>query len=496
MVKLDTAKNGRLLSPLRGLIVTLIICGFFFASLGVASWHTSVEIPTSGVIADPEKIMAASGSPSDIQSAVNLAIAAGGGTVYIPAGDWVCNQTLNGAVQINLEDLPSGAWLNIVGSGENTTIVTQNGVTITGSSTILRSYTSSTDKLGTFKIVGSPLESGNFNNYKSINRHIRISNLTILGSVPSNDRLNYGIDLSYVDGFLVDHVTIDSQNNAGITTLSSKGVISHCAITDYYRDQVGGVWGYGVIVTGNSLYWNNGLGTPTWIINIDSVIGKYDWAGITINYGNPRVICYNEQYHTSYTDSLGTTSNISFTAGPIYIEDSYFNNTRHPVSSSQYGYYVFRYNYVETNAPNLQAVDQHGRGFPAGVFCEVYNNTIENSAIGITLRAGGALIFNNNFPHDLTGVFIGNEAYNATGTPYDYQYINNVWIWNNTGSNLAGGWYSIYGTFNPYTIQSGNNITLGTHVFTDSWRGLTNASVPLPPKLGYIPYTYPHPLVG
>jgi hypothetical protein len=429
---------------------------------------------------------------------VNAVIAAGGGTVNIPAGNWECNQAVGGAINIDLQSLPAGAWLNIIGSNKTVNTKTQNGVPITCPATILRSSTiNNVNTIGTFNVVGSPLEQGNFNNVLSTNRHIRIAYLTILGNVTDDStQNNYGIAMSYVDGFLIDHCTIDSQCNAAINSGSSKGVVSSCSITDYYHEFYGGDWGYGVCVTGNSQYWCNGLGTPTWIMNIDSVIGLYNWQGITLNYGNPQVYSYNEMYGTHYSDSFGTTNDISFTAGPVYIENNYFNLTRHPASSSQYGYYVFRFNYVETNVINLQAVDQHGRDFPAGRFSEVYNNTICNADYGDYLRGGGALIFDNNFKNDLTGVGMGNEDYNATGIPYDYQYLNDIWIWNNIGSNTltSGGLYSSYGVFNPLVVPTGENITMGVNVFTDSWGGLVTATNPTPPKPGYTPLAYPFPL--
>ena len=435
----------------------------------LASLPYSLVIPSSGVIASSQ-ITAASGSAADIQAAVNGVIAAGGGTVYIPAGDWSCDQASGGAVKINLQSLPAGAWLNILGSNNIVTTTQQNGVPITCPATILRSTSdSATDIIGTISVVGSPLAGNNFNNYKSENRHIRIAYLTILGKVTNDLHSNYGISMGFADGFLIDHCFIDSNSQTDIGTSYSKGVISNCSLTQYYHQVIGGVWGYGVMVTGNSGYWNNNLGTPTWITNVDDIVGKYDWDGIPINYSNPQVYSYTETYGGNHPDTQGTTSHISYTAGPIYIESNFFNFTRHPVASSQYGYYVARYNTVPYNVPNLQAFDIHGRGFPAGRYGEFYGNAITGTAYAVDFRGAGGIVFNNTFINNVHDVALGNEAWNATGV-YDPQYISNTYIWGNTH---IGSGDQIYAFANQ-------NITLGVNYFTTA-------------KPNYTPYVYPHP---
>jgi len=436
-----------------------------------------------------------------IQSAVNSALAAGGGTVYIPAGDWQVDQAplapygQGGAIFIDLETLPSGAWLNIIGSYTNTTVLTQNGQTLKDvPNTILRSYMCYNDNLtqpyGTFGIVGSNASGSNLNNVKSADRHIRISGITILGYVINDGTVNsnptVGISIKFVDGFLIDNVVIDSNTGSDISSTYSKGVISHCVFTQLYHASVGGVWGYGVSVGGNFGYYSNGLGTPTWIQNVSQIIGQYDWQGITLNWTCP----VNNDLSVK-----GTTSSISFTAGPVYIEYCQLNRTRHPITSSSYGYYVVRYCSM-FGGVGIQALDQHGGGVSLAANgyatrgTEVYNCTINGNKDGglsdvgyatynFGLRGGASLIFNNTLQNTITSIALGNENYNSSYPTYP-EYINDVWIWNNTFSDVT----------TELHVDSGTGIVAGTNYFSD----IPTPTTPAPPKTGYVPFAVPHPL--
>jgi hypothetical protein len=217
-------------------------------------------------------VYAATGSVSDINAAIAEVIVAGGGTVYIPVGDWVVNQSLctnsgGGAISIDASSLPDGAWLNIIGSYTNTTITTQHGVSISGPSTILRSSKANDGTLGdmcTFYVKNS----GN-----GTNRHVRISGLTILGWILSESTNNEAIWLNNVDTYRIDHCYLDSSTGADIVTWKSKGVIDHCILDQtYHTNSSLPSWGYGVAVYGASQFGSN-----NWILNPDDIIGRYDW---------------------------------------------------------------------------------------------------------------------------------------------------------------------------------------------------------------------------
>ena len=73
-------------------------------------------ISSSGTIS-ASNVTAASGSPEDLQSAVDQVFSAGGGNVYIPAGDWVFNPPAGG-VGVTV---PPG--VNLIGAGKGVTIL-------------------------------------------------------------------------------------------------------------------------------------------------------------------------------------------------------------------------------------------------------------------------------------------------------------------------------------------------------------------------------------
>jgi hypothetical protein len=472
-----------------GALTLLAIASLSVVSV-IALNYFAVSIPNTISLSTAIITVSTPVTASGIQVAVNAVVAAGGGTVYIPAGDWVVNQTAvtyssgmlvgGGAIFIDLETLPAGAWLNIIGSYNNVTTTQQNGMSITCPATILRSdvvnngYLPST--IDTFAIVGSIWHNSANNNYvNSANRHIRISGLTILGDVTNDSgNNNDGIDIECVDGFLIDHCFIDSNVGADITVDMSKGVIADCNIWQAYHVTWGGLWGYGVEVFGNSNLWHNGFGTSTWITNLAQVVGLYDWQGINITYSNPQ----SGNYAVT-----GWTTSISFTAGPVYIESSYLYYCRHAVASARYGYYVCRYCIINM-VPNNSYMDMHGAGYPSGRAFEIYDDTFlpYYGAQGVAPRGGGGVIFNNTFNGTSNGVHLEQDSYNSSD-PNNPQYINDMWIWNNTYINVGTN----------VEVDSNVGIVAGVNYFKDASDG-TAATSPAPPRPNYTPYTYPHPL--
>jgi len=472
---------------------------------------SSDVIPSTLSISPIYEVTATSGSAAAIQSAINNVISHGGGTVYVPAGDWRVDQQPvdgygnGGAISIDLENLPAGAWLNITGSYTNTTVIQQNGLALYNvPSCILRSYACNDNNLTgpicTFSVIGSPEESGNLNNYKSETRHIRISGFTILGDVIQEPTLgenpqmydNDGIVLSWVDGFLIDHCAIDSNTGSSISSSASKGVISNCDFSALYKVIHGGIWNYGVQVSGNFQYYiSSEYGTPTWIQNISQVWGLYDWQGITLKYTTiPANVNTGTMPWPVYT-----TSDISFTAGPVYIESSTFNWIRHCATSSGFGYFVFRFNTCYNGTVGFPFVDEHGGGewsLSAVAYAsrgeEVYNNTLYGTApgtgmYGIDDTGGSGLIYNNTIKNVAIGIYLQNRNYN-NGDPVDPEYINDCWIWNNVFNNVG----------TALSVTSNDGITTGVNYFCDSCGGTVTPTAPAPPPSGYTPYVYPHPL--
>lgn len=77
------------------LLFSVMIVGLFALSPTFSSLMNSVVVNNVGIIS-LLSITAKSGSPLDIQTAVNAMGAAGGGTVYIPAGNFTFNPPFNG----------------------------------------------------------------------------------------------------------------------------------------------------------------------------------------------------------------------------------------------------------------------------------------------------------------------------------------------------------------------------------------------------------------
>lgn len=495
-------------TKVRTVFLIFLLAGIL--SLTYALPNSNFIISSTGIVSTSYAVIVSTPvTATGIQTAVNQVIAAGGGTVYIPAGDWRVDQQPfdgygnGGAIHVDLESLPAGAWLNIIGSYTNTTVTQQNGQTLQNvPSCILRSHICNDNNLTagycTFSIIGSVEASGNLNNYKSQNRHIRISGITILGDVMKEPTLgespqmcdNTGICVSWVDGFLIDHCAIDSNTGADISTTASKGVISNCAITGWYHVTQGGIWNYGVQVSGNFQYLvSSAYGTPTWIQNISQVWGKYDWQGITLKYSTIPSGTWTSTW------PVYTTSDISFTAGPVYIESNTFNHIRHCATASAFGYFVFRFNVMYNGMAGFPYVDEHGGGqwsLAAAAYAsrgeEVYNNTVNGVApgtgmYGIDDTGGSGLIYNNTINNVAIGIYLQNRNYNSAD-PVDPEYINDCWIWSNAFKNVG----------TALGVTSNDGTTAGVNYFSDSCGGTVTPTNPAPPPPGYTAYVYPHPL--
>lgn len=429
-------------------------------------------------------IVASTGNPSDVQSAINQAISGGGSSfnVGVPDGEWIWDYKSGGAVAVNLESLPAGAWLNLLGlySNLNKAITTPNGQTITGPSVVLRSsVVSANDGKSILGINGGTYGSGV--ETRSANRHIRVSGLTVLGNTNNDGSVsvpgNTGINIQFVDNFRIDHCAIDSNTSADINCSYSRGLVDHCNISQLYHRTIGGVWGYGIGIYGNFGFYSNGLGNPTWITDVKQLYGSYDWKGKSLSWMVP----VNGDYAVK-----GTTTNISHTATPIYVEDCNFYMCRHPTSSSQYASYVLRHSKMYGGV-GIQMVDAHGGGASVAAnayatrMCEIYENEIYGATAtygegtyAIGLRGGAALIYNNRLYDTITGILLANENYTSAYPTYP-EYINDVWIWDNINSNVG----------NPLSVSSGQGITQNINYFLKA-----------PDTFTYTPYVYPHPLVG
>lgn len=131
---------------------------------------------------------------------------------------------------------------------------------------------------------------------------------------------------------------------------------------------------------------------------------------------------------------------------------------------------------------NNAYLDIHGNGFPAGRGYEAYNNTFLPGGYCVDFRGGGGVIYNNTFIGTEAGVLLEQDNYNASA-PNNPMYVNDVWIWSNTYTSVGIN----------FEVEPTVGIVAGVNYFKDASDG-TTATSPAPPRPGYTPYTYPHPL--
>ena len=400
-------------------------------------------------------ITAKSGSPMDIQTAVNAVVAAGGGTVYIPAGTFTFNPPVNsttGGVTIPYTTVP----INIIGAGVGVTTL-QETVNSGGSMT--------TYFTNMFR------RSWNGQNYAA--GSVRISGISFVGFVLNETATSNGaIQLYCTQDFRIDHCSFqdfDSQaislsgNNGDNYPLITRGVIDHNTFDNPYKAGIPNInnrlWGYGIAL--------GGIGhqlADSWDPNIQDYLGQY--------------------YNTSTYNGFPVPS-------PVYIENNNFTRCRHAISANVGGYYVSRYNYFQEAAPYGQN-DAHGgsssyfgaRGMES--YGNVFNFTDESYSGGqdaaIEPRGGGGVCWNNtvilNPSYRTPTVQFSNDGEPA---PYD---VEQFYIWNNTAQWMNGTTLD----FNS-KISNPTGYVLNVNYFlrapNESLDGFT-----------YTPFMYPHPLTS
>lgn len=371
-----------------------------------------------------------------IQEAVDQVAAAGGGTVYVPEGDFLFNPTEEGAVKI-----PGG--VNLIGAGKDKTIFRNT-----------EPVPYDEWGWGRFFLVDGSQQNG---------KSVQLSGFTIIGFrelYPDHDARTRGITIRQVKDFLVSDIKIKDVGGGGITVNGwrsygdaiTRGVITHCDLINTNGFPMGpgaiasgpNVLGYGVAV--------DGFGRPEeWIDDISQVLGKYD-------YGQP----------------------------VVYIEDCYFSRWRHCIASNQVGHYVSRYNTFDEYSQGFGDVDAHGAGYgnygTGTRAIEVYNNTFLTPTpagswtMAVVFHRGGGGVYFNNTVKSGRGAFI---YFSNDGTGWDPRlevekyFSNDVWVWNN---NIASGVTEII-KYDPEGL------------IIEDENYYRNA-----PSFDYTPYSYPHPL--
>jgi len=259
----------------------------------------------------------------------------------------------------------------------------------------------------------------------------QVSGIAFLGVRDTNDKgEDYGIVLSNIPNFRVDHCYFESFGWAGVRTEGmSRGVIDHSVFVDNFKKGIDNL-GYGVVVYGAN-QWPDDPGAGT--------------------------------------------------ADAVFVEDSLFVGNRHAIASSGGAHYVFRYNRVQRNVIAC-SVDAHGLGFgwSRGTrYVEIYGNTVEEPVYkecGIGIRGGDGVIFGNTLRGFGKPILLIVEWGTPDRLKSSYpaaDQIRDLWIWDN---QIQGG-PSV-----PQIDQEAKGfIEQGRDYFTQ-------------PKPRYEPYPYPHPL--
>ena len=416
------------------LVITLtVLVGILSLMPALSSLMENTTIKNIGQIL-ATTIWAKSGTPEDIQAAVDAAAAVGGGTVYIPEGEWTFNL--------------DGDWMQPIGIGDElAAVIVPGGVNIIGAGigkTILQ-------------ITEIPPEPRRWMFYLdggSDYKPSRVSGISFRGFANGDypdgwtkccmrirNMLDFRIDhCEFID--FADYSICIGQVWEGP---KSRGVVDHCIFDMPSKETYYTSWGYAVSVTGS---WDS---------------------------------------YADFRDLLGKYEDIPTTIPVVYVEDCVARRCRYLVASNQGGWYVARHNNVSamcgSNPPAAFDVHEGAPDAPGGLGGEFYDNYIEYDhhpkgwpdMVGIQLRAGSGVIYNNTFK-DLRNAVQLYLMYDWCKDS-EWNYPHHYYIW---GNNLI----------NTEDIIRTNDDTF----FQENYHYFLRAPNLQQDGFEYTPYPYPHPL--
>jgi hypothetical protein len=453
-----TSKHQTILPTILATILIIAVYAANAQLTNIAKIHNTGQISVN-------KIWAKSGSAEDIQAAVDAVTAAGGGIVYVPAGNFSFNSERASTSVSGIGTVYYGVWIpggvSVIGAGKDMTVLISSQPS---HKTVMFFCDGSNDK------------------------PIRISGITFVGYVVGDKDdgtypyVGYGVRMWNCKKYRVDHCKFLNFPESGVGTgcfqSAAKlengeyqyywnwGVVDHCDFDNPYKAN-SGTWGfgYGVSVIGG------GAGTApiAWLFNLSDILGKWDIET------NP-IRCALYQWNaTKNAYDLVDPYGGKYFRWLVYIEGCTFKRCRHGIASNGGAFYVARHNYFEYNYPiGWPNVDVHGaqgnQGFFGGRGAEVYGNIINETTVtggwGIDFRGGGGVVFNNTIISCSYGISMRYDGENTNVVCW----VKDLWIWNNTFIDVSTQIYD------PYDLYEE-----GVHYF-------------LQPRPNYTPYQYPHPL--
>lgn len=298
----------------------------------------------------------------------------------------------------------------------------------------------------------------------------------------------------------------DLSFKAGITIMGAgqdRTILKRTGTTSNWLMKVDGSNGERIRITGMTIIGRNPTASPGIRLNgsckdfrIDHITFKSCFNRAIEVHGNATgVIDHNIFINNELTDVVvyGDESGAwsrAYKLGTnqaVFVEDNYFEHKNvkdptkaHHIASNNGSNYVFRYNTINDGYLNAQAIDAHGNKFGGergSRSYEIYNNkmTIEHRWLGMCIRGGDGVIFDNEMVGDLTRpIDLMHEGRNGDGNcnyPCTDQ-IRQLYIWGNKYNGKVA----------PVNVRH--------TVLIKENRDYFMYKMP-----GYVPFTYPHPLV-
>lgn len=424
-------------------LVLVVFVAIFTLSPAISSLMDTVVMRSTGNIST--KIFARSGSAGDIQAAVDAVAAAGGGTVFVPAGTFYwTGQTVT---------MPNGG-VNIIGASPAGCKGHEDNWEHYTATTILHN----TQQSGFMFAFGKDYTHGEY-----MLDPIRVSGIQFEADAPTNptaEDTNGGgaISLKQIPDFRVDHCTFINFPNIAVAAnaadgfsnvdVSCYGVIDHCVVDNQYKlTPDNWTWGYGIYSIGN--------GHDPWISDITLFRGQYGHVkGATI----------------------------------VYIEDNHLSRCRHSFDAMANGYYVARFNLIDNPSCIYPAgmINDHGAAFPGARGYEAYSNTLvglpaeitwqDNNNLAIVVRGGSAIITDNTYTDDINNPYSYfvqlSTGDNVVGK--EEQSVSDAYIWGNSYEKCS-------------FLQAFSGINENEHYFLRAPNQQQDGFT-------YTPYPYPHPL--
>lgn len=418
----------------------------FFIAVSVPAFYP-MQVTTS--------VWAESGYWEDIQDAVNDVSLLGGGSVYIPEGNWNfvnVGESWTGPkvtipAGINVMGAPTQRTSGLVydGVGQN-----PNGQVVEWETVLVMPWDVAGGREGYrtwfFRVDGNG----------DPDKSTRISDIKFVGYREIDETCESwhgAIEIQNVAGWRVDHCWFQHCTGGSVYVTSPsggmlKGVVDHCKLINTYGYVE---WWYADCSVCYGIHLKQS-GTQEWEDDITKVLGHYN-------------------------------------DNTVFIEDCYFSRWRHCICSLDNGHWVFRHNTIEYDSI-VGSLDLHGTyNYVGSRAAEIYNNLIidpvmnkhpenwdsttpANGGDGTALnwRGGGGVFFNNYVRNYRFGIIMIDEGDVQKCYPHD------IWIWGNTWVNIG---------YKPVSVTSGGHyqITEGVDYFLyePAW---------------YSPYIYPHPLVS